>query len=40
MEEKKLRIKLGPAVFILTFLAVLVFCWWFLIYDHGVPASH
>ena len=27
----------GPAVFVITLVAVLAFFWWFLIYDHGVP---
>jgi hypothetical protein len=27
----------GPAVFAITLAAVLVFFWWFLIYDHGLP---
>ena len=31
---------LGPATFIVTFVATLVFFWWLLIYDHGVPGGH
>jgi len=32
---------LGKSVFALTFVAVLVFFWWLLIYDHGVaPMVH
>jgi hypothetical protein len=29
----------GPAVFMITVAATLVFFWWLLIYDHGVPAA-
>ena len=31
---------IGPAVFLITLLASLVFFWWLLIYDHGVPMAH
>ena len=31
---------IGPAVFLATLLASLVFFWWSLIYDHGLPAAH
>lgn len=32
---------LGKTVFVLTFIGVLVFFWWLLIYDHGVaPVVH
>ena len=30
----------GPAVFLITLLASLIFFWWFLIYDHGLPMAH
>lgn len=32
--------RVGPAVFLITLAATLVFFWWLLIYDHGVPAVH
>lgn len=31
---------IGPAAFILTSVAVLVFFWWLLIFDHGVQSVH
>ena len=30
----------GLTVFLVTLLASLVFFWWLLIYDHGVPVTH
>lgn len=30
----------GPAIFVVTLVASLVFFWWLLIYDHGLPAAH
>jgi hypothetical protein len=30
----------GKVVFALTFVAMLVFFWWLLIYDHGVISTH
>lgn len=32
--------RLGPTVFVITLIAVLVFFWWFLIYNHGAPVMH
>ncbi len=40
MNDKPKATVLGPAVFWITLLAVLVFFWWMLIYDHGAPAVH
>ena len=40
MGEQRGNSKLGPTVFIATVVASLVFSWWFLIYDHGVPGMH
>lgn len=31
---------LGKLVFWLTFVAMVVFFWWLLIYDHGVISIH
>ena len=31
---------LGKLVFSLTFVAMMVFFWWLLIYDHGVISIH
>ena len=39
MDSKRRSETLGKAVFALTFLAMLVFFWWLLIYDHGVGAA-
>ncbi|MFQ5785646.1 MAG: hypothetical protein ACE5H8_12600 [Alphaproteobacteria bacterium] len=33
------RARIGPAVFLVTLVLVLIFFWWFLIYDHGVGAG-
>jgi len=33
------RVTWGPKLFYLTLLAGLVFFWWLLIYDHGVPPA-
>ena len=30
---------LGPAVFVVTLIAILAFLWWFLLYRHGAPAG-
>jgi len=30
----------GKVLFYLTFVAVLVFFWWLLLYDHGVAPVH
>lgn len=35
--ERPRPARLGPAVFVATLAAVLVFFWWFLIAPHGVP---
>ena len=32
--------KLGKLVFAATFVAMMVFFWWLLIYDHGVVSLH
>ncbi len=41
MEENDGSEVMGKAVFYLTFIAVLVFFWWLLIYDHGIaPTQH
>lgn len=40
MKEAHKRRIVGPAVFLVTLLASLVFFWWLLIYDHGLPAAH
>ncbi len=39
MTRKPRKAIIGPAVFLATLVAVLAFFWWFLIYDHGVPAA-
>jgi hypothetical protein len=31
---------LGKTVFYITAIAMLVFFWWLLIYDHGVVSTH
>ena len=36
----KKRLGLGGLVFCLSAVAMLVFFWWLLIYDHGVVAVH
>jgi len=33
------RAGIGPLVFAITLVAVLVFFWWLLIYDHGVGGA-
>jgi len=40
MTDKTLGKQWGPIVFWLTFIAVLIFFWWLLIYDHGVQSVH
>lgn len=40
MKYARNRNVVGPAVFLITLLASLVFFWWLLIYDHGLPAAH
>ena len=43
MKQKKDSIDgtgLGKLVFSLTFVAMMVFFWWLLIYDHGVISIH
>ena len=30
----------GPILFYATLIAVLIFFWWMVIYDHGVSTSH
>ncbi len=40
MKGERRRSVIGPAVFLVTLLASLVFFWWLLIYDHGVPVAH
>lgn len=40
MKDARNRNVVGPAVFLITLLASLVFFWWLLIYDHGLPAAH
>ena len=40
VKEARKRNVIGPAVFTVTLLACLVFFWWFLIYDHGLPMAH
>jgi hypothetical protein len=37
MREKPERPFVGPTAFLATLAAVLVFFWWLLIYDHGIP---
>ena len=39
-ENGKNNLGLGRVVFALTAVAMLVFFWWLLIYDHGVIATH
>jgi len=31
---------IGKTVFALTFVAMLIFFWWLLIYDHGIVSMH
>jgi len=31
---------LGKTVFYLTVIAMLIFFWWLLIYDHGIASTH
>ncbi len=31
---------IGKTIFALTTIAMLVFFWWLLIYDHGVVSTH
>lgn len=40
--EEKYRVYdgFGKFVFALTFVAMMVFFWWLLIYDHGVISIH
>ena len=40
MESKKTSEVIGKTVFTLTAVAMLVFFWWLLIYDHGVVTAH
>jgi hypothetical protein len=40
VNEPPKRNVIGPAVFVVTLVASLVFFWWLLIYDHGLPAAH
>jgi len=40
MAEKSSEIPWGPALFWVTFAAVMIFFWWLLIYDHGVQSVH
>jgi hypothetical protein len=40
VKDARKRNVIGPAVFLVTLLASLVFFWWLLIYDHGVPVAH
>ncbi len=37
MIETPRQSRLGPAVFVLTLIAILVFFWWFLLSGHGAP---
>lgn len=39
LKEQRDHSWLGPTVFLVAFAAVLVFFWWLVIYDHGVPAG-
>ncbi len=39
MESKKTSEVIGKTVFVLTAVAMLVFFWWLLIYDHGVVTA-
>lgn len=40
MEKKPESELLGQLVFYTTAIAMLVFFWWLLIYDHGVVSTH
>ncbi len=40
MEKKAESEVIGKIVFYSTAIAMLVFFWWLLIYDHGVAATH
>lgn len=40
MSQKEQSTALGKVVFGLTFVAMMVFFWWLLIYDHGVISIH
>ncbi len=39
MTRKPRRSIIGPAAFVATLTAVLLFFWWLLIFDHGLPAA-
>ncbi len=39
MTETRRAPPVGSAVFLATLVAVLVFFWWLLIYDHGAPIA-
>ena len=40
VKEARRHSVIGPAVFLVTLLACLIFFWWLLIYNHGLPAAH
>ncbi len=40
MAEKPKNSIMGSVVFYGGLAASLIFFWWLLIYDHGIPASH
>jgi len=40
MAGKSANGKWGQVLFWVTFVAVLVFFWWLLIYDHGIVSTH
>ena len=40
MEAKAKSELLGKTVFTITAVAMLVFFWWLLIYDHGIVSAH
>lgn len=40
MSDKSPKSVLGPVVFWISTAATLLFFWWLLIYDHGIPAAH
>jgi len=40
MDKKAESEFLGKAVFYLTVVAMLVYFWWLLIYDHGIVSMH
>lgn len=39
MDSREQSEVLGKALFYLTLVAVLVFFWWLLIYDHGITSA-